>query len=252
MNKITAIIPTYNEAHNIAAAIETVSWCDEIIVVDSFSKDETIEIAKSKGAKVLSHEYEHSAAQKNWVIPQAKHEWILLLDADERMSPKLNAEIQKMLQENSMKFDAYWIRRENHFLGKKINYSGWQNDKVIRFFKRDTCKYEDKKVHAEVITSGGISILKNRIVHYTYKDFNHYMEKVHRYTTLSAKDHASKTGKVTLYHLLIKPFARFVKHYIFNLGILDGKEGFIISRLSAYSIFLRYVKLSRIQKGEKM
>jgi len=252
MTKVTAIIPTYNEAHNIAAAIETVKWCDEIIVVDSFSQDDTIAIAKTHGAKVLSHEYEHSAAQKNWVIPQAANEWILLLDADERMSPKLNEEIQKMLQENSMKFDAYWIRRENHFLGKKIKYSGWQNDKVVRFFKRDTCQYENKKVHAEIITSGEISILKNRIVHYTYKDFNHYMEKVHRYTTLSAKDHAHKTSKVTLYHLLVKPFARFVKHYIFNLGILDGKEGFIISRLSAYSIFLRYVKLSRIQKGEKM
>ncbi|MFT4986644.1 MAG: glycosyltransferase involved in cell wall biosynthesis, partial [Flavobacteriales bacterium] len=144
MTKVSAIIPTYNEEHNIADAISTVNWCDEIIVVDSFSTDNTVEIANGLGAKVLSHKYEHSAAQKNWVIPQAKNEWIVLLDADERMSPELNEEIKNILSSDQKKSDAYWIFRENHFLGKKIKYSGWQNDKVIRLFKRDNCRYENK------------------------------------------------------------------------------------------------------------
>lgn len=252
MIKISAIIPSYNEEHNIAAAIDSLSWCDEIIVVDSFSKDNTVEIAKSKGARVLEHEYVHSAAQKNWTIPQATHEWILLLDADERISPKLAEEIKKLRNGGNIAYDAYWIYRENHFLGKKINYSGWQGDKVIRFFKRDTCKYENKKVHAEVITTGTVSTLKNKIVHYTYKDFNHYLEKVNRYTTLSALDRAKRVKKVTFFHLWIKPLSRFIKHYILKLGFLDGKEGYIIAKLSAYTVFLRYIKLSRHLKGEKI
>ncbi len=252
MTKVTAIIPSFNEEHNIVQAIASVEWCDEIIVVDSFSTDNTVSLAKKNGATVVSHEYIHSAAQKNWIIPQAKHEWIFLLDADERTSPKLIDEIEKLLAKPEQMADSYWIHRENHFLGKKINYSGWQNDKVIRLFKRDKCRYENKKVHAEVITDGKVSTLKNKIIHFTYKDFNHYMDKLNRYTSLSAKDYESKTKKVTFFHLWIKPFARFIKHYILKLGFLDGKEGFIISRLSAYTVFLRYVKLDRIKKGESI
>ena len=155
MEKITAIIPTYNEQHNISAAIDAVAWADEVIVVDSFSTDKTVEIAKQKGARLVQREYENSASQKNWIIPQATHSWIFLLDADERVTDKLKLEINQLLANTDLK-DAYWIRRINYFMGKKVRFSGWQGDKVIRLFKRDKCRYQDKHVHSEIICDGDV------------------------------------------------------------------------------------------------
>ena len=131
MEKITAIIPTFNEAHNIVAAIQSVRWANEIIVVDSFSTDNTVELAEQNGAKIFQRKYINSANQKNWIIPQATHEWVFILDADERVTSELEKEIQPLLKQTDKK-DAYWINRQNFFMGKKIRYSGWQGDAVIR------------------------------------------------------------------------------------------------------------------------
>lgn len=254
MEKITAIIPTFNEEIHIKAAIESVLWCDEIIVVDSFSTDKTVEIVKSfPQVRLLEHEYEHSAAQKNWTIPQASHPWIFLLDADERPTPELVTEVKKVLKEGSP-FSAFWIYRRNHFMGKRINYSGWQSDKVIRLFKRDECKYQNKHVHAEVETTGKISILTEKLIHYTYKDVNSYLKKADRYTTWGALDRFEKfqkTGKrVGLGYLFFRPFGRFLRHYLLRLGVLDGTHGFVVSALAAYNVFIRAVKIWRLQNGE--
>ncbi len=243
MHKITAIIPTFNEAHNIDAVLQSVSWCDEILVVDSFSTDNTVEKARALATKVIQSEYINSASQKNRAIPQATHEWILLVDADERVTPELKQEIQSLLQQERIPCDAYWIHRKNFFMGQEVRFSGWQGDKVIRFFKRDTCRYEEKSVHAEVTTSGNIGKLRHKLVHNTYKDMMHYMVKWDRYTTWSAQDAYRKGVRPGFFHYVIKPAFRFFKHYFLQLGILDGKVGFIISRLNASSVFMRYVKL---------
>ena len=194
MQKITGIIPTFNEEKNIKEAIESLLWCDEIIVVDSYSKDKTQEIAKSfHNIKFFSHEYEHSAAQKNWIIPQVSHDWIFLLDADERPTTELVEEIKLIINSNSSE-DAYWIYRRNHFMGKEIKYSGWQSDKVIRLFKRH-CRYENKHVHAEIIGFNKIGILKNKLIHHTYTDLTTYLRKADRYTTWGAIDRFEKFKK---------------------------------------------------------
>jgi len=135
MQKLTAIIPTKNEAHNIVEAIQSVDFADEIIIVDSFSTDETLNLAKPRVTKVIQREYENSASQKNWAIPQAKYDWILILDADERVTQSLREEIQQILS-NNPKESGFWIYRNNHFMGKKVRFSGWQGDKVIRLFKK--------------------------------------------------------------------------------------------------------------------
>lgn len=251
MHKITAIIPTFNEAHNIEAVLQSVAWCDEILVVDSFSTDDTVEKAKKLATRVIQSEYINSASQKNRTIPQAAHPWILLVDADERVTPELRDEIQSMLKKETIPCDAYWIYRSNFFMGKEIKYSGWQGDKVIRFFKRDTCRYEEKSVHAEVITSGAIGVLKNKFVHNTYRDIFHYMEKWDRYTTWSAQDAFKKGVRPNWFHYVIKPAFRFFKHYILQLGILDGREGYIISSLSAKAVFMRYVKVDGMRREER-
>jgi len=256
MEKITAIIPTFNEEVNIKEAIESVQWCDEIIVVDSFSRDRTVEIVKSFSAvRLLEHEYEHSAAQKNWTIPQATHPWIFLLDADERPTPELVEEIKTVVK-NGSNYSGFWMYRRNHFMGKRINYSGWQSDKVIRLFKRDECRYQSKHVHAEIEAKGEIGFLKQKLIHYTYKDLPSYLKKADRYTTWGALDRFysfSRSGRtIGLPYLMLRPFGRFLRHYFLRLGILDGTHGFVVSALSATNVFIRGLKIWRLQNGEKI
>ncbi len=252
MHKLTVIIPTKNEEQHIEEVIKSASFADEIMVVDSFSTDKTIEIAKKHTDFILQREYKYSASQKNWAIPQANNEWILLLDADERVTKELKTEVKEILSKENIKEVAFWIRRKNHFMGRKINYSGWQSDAVIRLFRKSKCKYEDKFVHAEIITNGVVGKMKNKLLHYTYTNFREYLLKFDRYTTWGAQNRFKKNKKITAFHLFCKPSFRFFRHYFLKFGFLDGKVGLIISLLSAYSVFLRSVKLWRIQKGENI
>jgi len=251
MEKITAIIPSFNEEHNIKTAIESCLFADEIIVVDSFSTDKTVEIVKSyPQVKLLEHEYEHSAAQKNWTIPQASHDWIFLLDADERTTPALIKEIQDTVNSNPGPV-AFWIGRDNFFMDKKLNHI-WGGDAVIRLFRKSKCKYQNKHVHAEIEAEGEISKLKERMEHDTYKGkgLEAHLLKGQRYTTWAALDRVNKIKKVTLYHLLIKPLFAFFKRYILQRGFLDGKPGFIISCMGSWNVFIRNVKIWRMHQGE--
>ncbi len=249
MQKLTAIIPTGNEIHNIEEVIASVSFADEILVVDSYSTDGTFEKALTLGTKVLQRKYEYSAAHKNWAIPQAKYEWILLIDADERVTPELKAEIIETLKNPNPNYVAYWIGRVNHFMGKRVNYSGWRKDKVIRLFKRDYCKYGDKKVHEEIIADGNIGKLNSKFYHNTYVSLDNYIEKMNRYATLQAQDYDKKTGRLTIYHYMIKPVWAFFKHYIIQSGFRDGFVGLTIGYLQAYVVFMRYAKLWLLRKN---
>lgn len=251
MTKLTAIIPTGNEIHNIEAVIASVSFADEILVVDSFSTDGTFQKAQQLATKVIRRDYEYSASQKNWAIPQAKHEWILLVDADERVTPELKFEIIEILKNPRPNVVAYWIGRNNHFMGQRVHYSGWRNDSVIRLFKRDFCKYEDKHVHAEISANGNVGKLKSKLYHNTYVTMDKYIEKMNRYATWQAKDYDKKTGILTPYHFIIKPFWGFFKHYIVQSGFRDGVVGLTIGYLQAYVVFMRYVKLWLLRKNRE-
>lgn len=251
MEKLTAIIPTGNEIHNIKDAIASVDFADEILVVDSFSTDGTFDIAKEHATRVIQREYQYSASQKNWAIPQAKNEWVLLIDADERVTPELKTEIQEILNNPPKDIVAFWIGRNNHFMGERVKYSGWKNDKVIRLFKRDFCKYEDKHVHAEIIANGKVGFLNNKLYHNTYVSFDKYLEKMNRYAWWQAKDYDKKTGKLTPYHFIVKPFWGFVKHYIVQSGFRDGVVGLTIGYIQGYVIFMRYVKLWLLRRNRK-
>ena len=252
MKKITAIIPTYNEADNIAAAIESLDFCDEVMVVDSFSEDETVAIAKRYTSNVVQRKYTGPADQKNWAIPKAQHKWVFILDADERVTTELANEITTLLKKESIEEDAFWIRRQSYFMGKKVNYSGWQKDKVIRLIRRDKCRYDNKQVHEEIDTSNiKVGMLQEKMIHYTYKSMDHFMDKIDRYAKWSAQDHLSKTSKVTWFHMNVKPAARFLKHYIMQLGFLDGKVGYQISKIMAWGVRRRYEYLEQILDQQK-
>lgn len=247
--KLTAIIPTGNEIHNIEAVLASVDFADEVMVVDSLSTDGTYDKALEIADTVLRREYQYSASQKNWAIPQAKHEWILLVDADERVTPELRKEILEILN-NPPKDDtvAYWIGRNNHFMGEPVKHSGWKNDKVIRLFKRDSCRYQDKNVHAEIIADGKIGHLKNKFYHDTYISLDKYLVKMNRYAWWQAKDYDKKTGRLTGYHFIIKPFWGFFKHYIIQGGFRDGIVGLTIGYIQGYTVFMRYAKLWLLRK----
>jgi glycosyltransferase involved in cell wall biosynthesis len=243
LKQLTVIITTFNEAHNIQGVLKSVHWADEIIIVDSFSTDETAAIAKTFTNKVLQRKYTSPADQKNWAIPQSTHEWILLLDADERVTEDLKLEIQALLAQPEIPYDAFWIGRQNFFMGKKVNFSGWQGDAVVRFFRK-TCRYDDKQVHEEIMTEHlRVGRFKAKLEHYTFRDSKHFLAKMERYGEWAAQDYAKKTLNVTYFHLFWKPLFRFLKHYIFQQGFRDGKVGFIISVIMAWGVFLRYLKI---------
>ena len=274
---LTVIFTTFNEEHNIGIALDTVRrWANEIIVVDSFSTDKTPAIVQQyPEIHFFQREYLGPAFQKNWAIPLANNEWVLLMDADERVSKEMQLEIAEILRGCSMSnvrclmsdvgckatsdikhrtsdIDCYWIGFTHYFMGKKVRYSGWQNDKTIRLIKRDKCRYNNNKVHEEIITTGlQVGQLKNKFEHYTFKDIMHFIAKQQRYAAWSALDKEASTGRITYFHLILKPFFRFCKHFILKKGFLDGYVGFIISAVAAWSVFMRYVYMLENRKTQK-
>ena len=240
---ISVVITTFNEAQNIEAALKSVSWADEKIVVDSFSTDETVALASADGATVFQRAYKSPSDQKNWAIAKAQHEWVFILDADERATPDLSDEIRQTVGQSEAK-EAYWIQRESWFMGRKIRFSGWQGDKVVRLIRRDVCRYDEKKVHEEIeISNLRVGQLKGKLEHFTFKNLTHFIQKTERYAVWSAQDYSKKTPRVTFFHLFVKPYFRFFKHFILKRGFLDGKAGFVISVLAAWGVFLRYAYL---------
>ncbi len=241
---LSVIITTFNEENNIRRVLDSVQWAEEILLIDSFSQDNTVTIARKYGATVHKRKYEGPADQKNWAIPLARHPWVLILDADEKVTAQLQTEIIAKVNDPENTYDAFWIRRQNYFLGRRIRYSGWQNDAVIRLIRRDRCRYNSKQVHEEIETAGiRVGSLSNPMEHFTFRDVTHFIDKMQRYARWSAQDYAHQTPKIGWFHLIIKPFFRFFKHFILQRGFLDGKRGFIISAIMAWGVFLRYLHL---------
>lgn len=248
--KITAIIPTFNEEIHMQSAIESVSFADEIIVIDSFSTDRTVEIAKKNNVVLIQRKFDDFSSQKNFAIGKASNDWVFILDSDERIEKSLKDEIVNTLKEPT-KFVAFGIKRNFYFLGKKIKFSGWQRDKVVRLFSKSSCKYNGDFVHELIETNGEIGLLKNKINHYSYRDFDHYVAKLNRNSWLKAKKLHQDNKKANPYNLLVKPLVRFLIHYIIRLGFLDGFEGFILASIQSYGVFMRYIKLWLLNNKKK-
>ena len=245
--KLTIIVPTKNEEHNIRECLESARWADELIVCDSFSSDQTAQIAQAYTPNVVQHEYIHSAAQKNWIIPQASSEWVMILDADERITPELQADIKNAIRRGD-EYDGFRVARRTHFLGKLIRHCGWDHDRPLRVFKRDKGRYENREVHAAIIDPGNVGQLDGHLIHYTDRDLKNYFEKFDRYSSLKAADTFRRGEKFRLWALLVKPPVRFLKMYILNLGFLDGFHGLLLCGLSTMSVFARYAKLWELER----
>lgn len=250
---ITAVVTTFNEEQNIERCLRSIQWTDEVLVIDSFSTDKTTAICKQIGATVLQRKYKYAADQKNWAIPKAKNPWIILLDADEIASESLQDEIKKLLC-SKPKHTAYWIKRKNYFLDKHVRFCGWQNDRVIRFFRRDNHKYENKMVHEEIEKTRHIGELKSKIHHFTAENLHKYNNKIERYADYAARQNVLNNKKINWFHLYLKPPYKFFHSYIVRGGFLDGEIGLKICHFRAKETRLKAsktIKLRTFDQGQE-
>jgi glycosyltransferase involved in cell wall biosynthesis len=238
--KVSAIVTTFNEEANIAGCIESLLWCDEILVVDSFSTDRTPEIARRYDkVTFVQRTYYGSAAQKNWAMDQVHYDWILIFDADERCTPALQQEMETILSEGP-RFDAYTITRRCYFLDKVIRFSGWQHDRVVRLVRKGTARYPNRRVHADMITDGPAPILKNPMIHYMVETLDEYIPRIWKYSFWGAAQ-AWRDGKKSGFtQVWGRSSWRFFRTYVLQGGILDGMHGLVFCMLQAYGTYMKW------------
>lgn len=243
MATLSVIVITKNEEHNIVDCLESVRWADEIIVVDGASEDRTVELARTFSEKVYIKPWEGYAASKNFGLQQCIGDWILWLDADERVTPGLKEMIRRVVDHDEPAFGGYEVPRKAYFLGKWIKHCGWYPGYVLRLFRRVSGRWTDKKVHEHLEIEGKVGRLHDDLLHYTDPNLWHYFDKFNRYTTLAAEDLDSKGGSFRLSQVTLRPAWLFIKMYFLNLGFLDGVQGFILCVLSSCYVFTKYAKL---------
>lgn len=249
--KISGAIITFNEEKNIQEVLECFDFCDEIVVVDSFSTDQTLEIAKKNPkVKIIQNKFEDFTKQRNLAIDSVKNDWILFLDGDERITPKLRQEIIDELKKPQKK-DAYYFYRKFYFAGKPINFSGTQTDKNFRLFRKSKCRYvAEKKVHETLEVNGTVGVLENKLLHYSVADYDSYREKMIHYGQLKGKELFAKGKKYNRITQYSKTAFKFFKTYFMRLGFLDGKEGFQLAELQTLSVFETYNSLEKEEKNQ--
>lgn len=249
--KITALLIAYNEQEFIREFISSMDFVDELIVVDSYSMDKTVDIIKEfPHVKLYQRKFDNFSSQKNYAIEQASNDWIIFFDADEVITKSLKDEIITTVSKTADEI-AYWIYRTTIYMGKEIHYSGLQNDKVIRLFRKEFCRYNGKLVHEEIAAKGKVGFLKNKMLHYSYKGLDAIVIKRNKYAQLQAEALYKKGKKPNAFHFLVKPAFRFFKHFVLKRGFLDGFQGFMISYMFGYTVFMRYVKLWLLHRNLK-
>ena len=237
--KISVVVTTFNEEQNIAECLDSLLWCDEILVVDSYSTDRTPEIVQSYDkVTFVQRTYFGSAAQKNWAMDETRHEWILIFDADERCTTKLRQEIERLLV-SEPQHNAYTIHRKVYFLGKLIRFSGWQNDQVVRLIRRNTGRYPNRRVHADMKTLGPAPLLSN-MLHYMADDFHKYCLRIVKYSHWGAAQGWIEGKRPGLAEVFGRPVWRFFRTYILQLGVLDGMLGIVFCMLQAFGSFMKW------------
>ncbi len=247
--KLTVIIPCKNERENIGACITNARQiADEVLIADSGSTDGTLEIARQLDCRIIEREYGTSGDFKNWAIPQAVHEWVFILDADERITPTLANEIRDELADSRR--DGYWVYRLNHFMGHPIRFGPWKNDCCLRLFKRDFGRYFGPTDHAEVrLSSGTAGRLCERLTHYTCDSYSQYLSKLERYAEVQAHLWQAEGRRPKLRQLLLRFPVRFAQGYLWRLGFLDGLAGLQVCMLVAYLSWLKQAYLWQLQSG---
>ena len=251
--KISALIITYNEMGYIQKCIDSIDFADEIIVVDSYSTDGTYQYLNDHPkVKVIQHEFVNYTAQKSFALQQANHDWVLFLDADEVVTKKLKQEIKDKAKKES-DHNAYWFYRKFMFQNRRLHFSGWQTDKNYRLFRKSKARFCNKKiVHETLVVNGTSGVLQEKLVHFCYKNYNDYKQKMIKYGRLKAKEAFNKEKKFYYLPLIFKPTWKFFHNYVLRLGFLDGKKGITVCYLNALGDFERYKELKRLWKKNEL
>ena len=239
LERITVVVTAFNEATNIARCLDSVRGFGEIIVVDSFSADATVALARERASVVYQRAYTSPPDQKNWAAARATHDWLLVLDADEALDEATRAEIVAL---DPGARAGFWIRRRSDYLGRTIRGCGWQRDKVLRLYDRRRGHYPEARVHEEVELDGAAGRLQGRLRHTPYRGVEQHLEKIDAYTTRGAQQYRERGGRAPLLNMLVHPPFRFLRMYLLQAGFRDGYAGLVLCLLSSYSVFLKYAK----------
>ena len=250
MFKVSVIIITLNEQKNLPDCLESVKWADEIVIVDSESKDQTAEIARNFGCRVIVNSWPGHQEQKNVALNMASHEWILSVDADERITPEIQSEVQKIIS-NPSSLDGYTFPRKNMFLGRWMRHGGWYPDRVLRLFRKKKGQFGGINPHDHVlISSGSVGDLPFPIIHFSYISIEQYINKQSAYSRIGAKELFNSRGKrkISSLSMIVKFITKFLETYFWKRGLLDGFHGLIVSVGGAYFAMIREARVWELQQ----
>ncbi|MCJ7646918.1 glycosyltransferase family 2 protein [bacterium] len=248
MSKLSVTIITYNEEENIKDCLESVMWSDEIVIVDSFSNDKTVEIAREFTPKVFQNKWTNFSEQKNLALEKTSNEWVLSVDADERATAKLKEEILTILNSEFQSFNGYYIPRRNHYLGRWIRHCGWYPDYKLRLFRKEKGRFNERTVHESVVLEGRKGYLKSYLNHYSYKNLSDHLGRIDKFSTLAAEQMFRDGKRARFFDLLFLPLTRFIKMYLIKRGYLDGIYGLIVSLMGSFYVFTKYLKLWELSR----
>jgi len=250
--KIAAVIITYNEEDRLPDALASVrEVADEIVVVDSFSTDRTVEIAREAGARVVQNRFEDYGQQKNFAMTQAGSEWILNLDADERVSPELQRAIAAWKGGAApLNASAFAIKRKTFYLGRWIRHSGWYPDRKIRLFRKDAAAWHGR-IHERLDVRGTVARLDGDILHFTYRDIGDHVRRLDRYSAFQAEEIIRQEKKCLFLRLAILPPVTFLRHYFWKSGILDGFPGLVIALVQSWGTAMKYLKAIALKRRQR-
>lgn len=245
---LSAILITHNAATHITACLSSLSFVDEIIIIDAGSTDNTLEYCRTFTNKIFSHpDWQGFGVQKNRALSYAQGDWILSIDADERISSALQKEIQQAIQQTT--YTAFQLSRRSRYCTRWINHSGWQPDQVIRLFRRTTAQFTNDLVHERVqVLSGAVGTLTTPLLHYSFNSLEEVLDKVNRYSTASAQMLYAKGQRSSLTQAIAHGIWAFVRTYLLKRGFLDGREGFMLAISNAEGTYYRYLKLMYLQE----
>lgn len=250
-HSLTVLIPCKNERRHILACIQSArAVASEILVADSGSTDGTLELARSApDCRVIEREFIGYASFKNWALEHASHDWVLIVDADERVTPELAAEISKLLAGNPS-CDAYRLRRDSFLLGHPIRHCGWSTSRITRLVRRSVCRYQAQRVHEEMaVSTRRVGTLEGRLLHYTAVDFDEFLYRQCRYGILAAQDAFERGRRPSLLKTFFHPGVKFFHLYVLQRGYRDGFPGLIVCLLMAFYAFVKDAKLWALAAG---
>jgi glycosyltransferase involved in cell wall biosynthesis len=243
---ITVVIPTLNEGDQIAACVRHLAWADEVIVADGGSTDATVAAARGAGAAVLEVPGVTIAAQRNTAIGRARNDWVFALDADERIGPGLAEELAA-LASGGARHEAYAVRRNNVYLGRRMRHAGWGDSWAVRFFQRRR-RFVEKRVHEGLEPVADVGRLRQPLEHSPYRDLAHHVSKLVRYAEWGALDLQDAGRKARMSDLMIRPGWQVFRTYVLQLGVLEGWRGVVLCGLAGVSVFLKYARLRDLQR----